>query len=52
MVTGGSDFRWTDIDRVIDAIERIRAPLDQTNREERVIRAGYVGIHVYDRFLC
>ncbi|KAF2201975.1 hypothetical protein GQ43DRAFT_440135 [Delitschia confertaspora ATCC 74209] len=29
-----------NIDRVIDAIDRIRAPLDQTSREERIIRAG------------
>ncbi|KAH7084299.1 Cullin repeat-like-containing domain protein [Paraphoma chrysanthemicola] len=30
----------TNIDRVIDAIERLRAPREQTDREERVIRAG------------
>ncbi|KAH7128602.1 Cullin repeat-like-containing domain protein [Dendryphion nanum] len=30
----------TNIERVIDAIEKIRAPLDQTNREERIIRGG------------
>ncbi|KAF2472819.1 uncharacterized protein BDR25DRAFT_258280 [Lindgomyces ingoldianus] len=30
----------SNIDRIMDAIERIRAPLDQTNREERIIRAG------------
>ncbi|KAF2265889.1 exocyst complex protein exo70 [Lojkania enalia] len=30
----------SNVDRIIDAIDRIRAPLDQTNREERIIRAG------------
>jgi hypothetical protein len=30
----------TNIDRVIEAIERLRAPREQTDREERVIRAG------------
>jgi exocyst complex protein 7 len=30
----------TNIDRVIEAIERMRAPREQTDREERVIRAG------------
>ncbi|KAF2014151.1 hypothetical protein BU24DRAFT_423188 [Aaosphaeria arxii CBS 175.79] len=30
----------TNIDRVIDAIDKLRAPVDQTNREERIIRAG------------
>jgi exocyst complex protein 7 len=30
----------TNIDRVIEAIDRLRAPLDQTNREERIIRTG------------
>ncbi|KAF2187990.1 hypothetical protein K469DRAFT_704273 [Zopfia rhizophila CBS 207.26] len=30
----------SNIDRIIDAIDRIRAPLDQTNREERIIKAG------------
>jgi exocyst complex protein 7 len=30
----------TNIDRVIEAIERLRAPRDQTDREERIIRAG------------
>ncbi|KAF2004734.1 exocyst complex protein exo70 [Amniculicola lignicola CBS 123094] len=29
-----------NIERIIDAIDRLRAPLDQTNREERIIRAG------------
>lgn len=29
-----------NIDRVIEAIERLRAPRDQTDREERIIRAG------------
>ena len=28
-------------DRIIEAIDRIQAPRDQTNREERIIRAGY-----------
>lgn len=31
---------FQDIDRIIDAIDRIQAPRDQTNREERIIRAG------------
>jgi exocyst complex protein 7 len=30
----------TNIDRVIEAIQRLQAPRDQTNREERIIRAG------------
>ncbi|KAF2731309.1 hypothetical protein EJ04DRAFT_498880 [Polyplosphaeria fusca] len=30
----------SNVDRIMDAIDRIRAPLDQTNREERIIRAG------------
>lgn len=30
----------TNIDRVIEAIEKLRAPRDQTDREERIIRAG------------
>jgi exocyst complex protein 7 len=30
----------TNIDRVIEAIERLRAPREHTDREERVIRAG------------
>lgn len=30
----------SDIDRVIEAIERLRAPLDQTNREESIIKRG------------
>jgi len=30
----------TNIDRVIEVIERLRAPREQTDREERVIRAG------------
>ena len=29
----------SDIDRIIDAIERIRQPLDQRNQEERIIRS-------------
>ncbi|KAH8725684.1 Cullin repeat-like-containing domain protein [Phaeosphaeriaceae sp. PMI808] len=29
-----------NIDKVIEAIERLRAPRDQTDREERIIRAG------------
>ena len=29
-----------DIEKIIDAIDRVRAPLDQTNREERIIKAG------------
>ncbi|KAF2279321.1 uncharacterized protein EI97DRAFT_491998 [Westerdykella ornata] len=29
-----------NIDRVIEAIERLQAPRDQSNREERIIRAG------------
>lgn len=32
----------SNIDRVIEAIERLRAPRDQSEREERIIRAGYV----------
>jgi exocyst complex component 7 len=31
---------WSDIDRIIDAIERIRDPLDQRDREERIIRSN------------
>ena len=31
-----------DVDKIIEAIDRLRAPLDQTDREERIIRAGYV----------
>ncbi|KAF1927035.1 exocyst complex protein exo70 [Didymella exigua CBS 183.55] len=30
----------SNIDRVIEAIERLRAPRDQSEREERIIRAG------------
>ncbi|KAF2817345.1 exocyst complex protein exo70 [Mytilinidion resinicola] len=30
----------SNIDRIIEAIDRIREPLDQRNREERIIRAG------------
>jgi exocyst complex protein 7 len=29
-----------NIDRVIEAIDKLRAPRDQTDREERIIRAG------------
>ncbi|KAF2122182.1 exocyst complex protein exo70 [Lophiotrema nucula] len=29
-----------NIDKVLDAISNIRAPVDKTNREERIIRAG------------
>jgi exocyst complex protein 7 len=32
----------TNIDKVIDAIDRLRQPLDAKSREEGVIRAGYV----------
>ncbi|KAF2456077.1 Cullin repeat-like-containing domain protein [Lineolata rhizophorae] len=32
----------SNVDKIIDAIDRIRAPVDQRNREERIIRAGYV----------
>jgi exocyst complex protein 7 len=32
---------FRDIDRVMEAIDRIQAPRDQTSREERIIRAGY-----------
>jgi hypothetical protein len=31
-----------DIDRIVEAIERVREPLDRRGREERVIRAGLV----------
>jgi exocyst complex protein 7 len=31
-----------NVDRIIAAIDQMRAPLDSTNREERIIRAGYV----------
>jgi hypothetical protein len=30
----------SNIDRVLEAIERLKAPRDQTDREERIIRAG------------
>lgn len=30
----------TDVDRIIDAIDRIRKPLDQRSHEERIINAG------------
>jgi exocyst complex protein 7 len=30
----------SNIDKVIEAIEKLRAPRDQTDREERIIRAG------------
>ncbi|EON63718.1 hypothetical protein W97_02946 [Coniosporium apollinis CBS 100218] len=30
----------SNVDRIIEAIDRIREPLDQRNREERIIRAG------------
>lgn len=32
--------RCPDVDRIIDAIDRIRQPLDQRGREERIINAG------------
>jgi exocyst complex protein 7 len=32
----------SNIDRITEAIERLRAPRDQSEREERIIRAGYV----------
>ncbi|KAF2870868.1 Cullin repeat-like-containing domain protein [Massariosphaeria phaeospora] len=38
----------SNIDKVNDAIERIRAPLDQTNREERIIRAGPKNVDLRD----
>jgi exocyst complex component 7 len=31
----------TNIDRMLDAIEKAREPLDQTRREERIIRGSY-----------
>ena len=35
----------SNIDKVNDAIERLRQPLDAKSREEDVIRAGYVIFH-------
>ena len=32
----------SDVDRIIEAIDRVREPLDQRNREERIIRMGFV----------
>ena len=31
-----------DVDKIIEAIDRVREPLDQRNREERIIRTGFV----------
>ena len=31
-----------DVDRIIEAIDKVREPLDQRNREERIIRTGFV----------
>jgi hypothetical protein len=31
-----------DIDKIIDVIERIRAPLDQRDHEEQIIKSEYV----------
>lgn len=30
-----------DIDRILDAIDKLRAPLDQSNREDRILNKGY-----------
>ncbi|PSN71424.1 hypothetical protein BS50DRAFT_282702 [Corynespora cassiicola Philippines] len=37
-----------NIDRLLDAIDRVRAPLNQTDREERIIRAGPKKIDLRD----
>jgi len=29
-----------DIDRILDAVDKLRAPLDQSNREDRIIKKG------------
>lgn len=42
-----ADAYYPDIDRIIEAIDRIQAPRDQTNREERIIRAGYADTFTY-----
>lgn len=38
----------TNIDKVNDAIDRLRQPLDAKNREEDILRAEYVG-PIYER---
>jgi exocyst complex component 7 len=35
----------TNIDRMLDAIEKAREPLDQTRREERIIRGSYFKLY-------
>lgn len=40
----------TNIDRVNDAIDRLRRPLDVKGKEESIIRAGYIYIFIY--FSC
>lgn len=36
------DAKRADVDRINEAIDRIRQPLDAKAREERIIHAGYV----------
>ncbi|KAF2635562.1 hypothetical protein P280DRAFT_473802 [Massarina eburnea CBS 473.64] len=37
-----------NIDRVLDAIDRMRAPLEQTNQEDRIIKRGLANVDLRD----
>ncbi|KAF1954452.1 hypothetical protein CC80DRAFT_126521 [Byssothecium circinans] len=38
----------SNIDRVLDAIDRMRAPLEQTNQEDRIIKRGLQNVDLRD----
>ncbi|PVH93857.1 exocyst complex protein-like protein exo70 [Periconia macrospinosa] len=38
----------SNVDRVLDAIERMRAPLEQTNQEDRIIKRGLQNVDLRD----